>query len=241
MLAITDGCSALHPIIGKVALRTATSSHPLAKIQFHDMIIGFSLSFPGSIYYFCTFVPLFLPPGSSPSLRSSAQNFPNHVFVCLYPPAHLLSYVPLFFFIPPKYLMVFIRRLLMGTLTILHWFSKETTQLPAWLVIKYMGLRTVQGLHCFKLKRYDLVGSFQLVIASLLHHSSLEIVTCEGHPFNSSSPSSYCINNQYSHYIIDQRSLFFQWSHNRFVYSFCHDNNYIYKLGETWVLQFPLP
>jgi hypothetical protein len=48
----------------------------------------------------------------------------------------------------------------------------------------------------FNLIEYFLAGSFQLVIASLLHNSSHDIVTREGHPFNSSSTSPCCIDNQ---------------------------------------------
>jgi hypothetical protein len=43
---------------------------------------------------------------------------------------------------------------------------------------------------------------------------------------------------KYAHYKINQRSIIFQWSHKKPIYGFGHDNNYIYRLGETRVLQF---
>jgi len=43
---------------------------------------------------------------------------------------------------------------------------------------------------------------------------------------------------KYAHYKINLRTIIFRGSHNGHVYSFCHDNNYIYKLGEIGVLHY---
>jgi hypothetical protein len=95
MLETTEGCVTLHPTIGKVALITATTSHPQARVRCHERISGFSTSFPGSIYYFCTFV-FFSSTRSSSFPSPVLRLFPQPcVFVYLSPPL-LLSSIPYF-------------------------------------------------------------------------------------------------------------------------------------------------